>query len=66
MMLSVAAGRCLTEITGSCSSHSRDKFVFLCAAGDGDFSKGFRKSVYSAEGVESLVGCLVHTDSLIS
>lgn len=62
MMLSVAVGKCLTEITGSCSSHSGDKFVFLCAAGDEDFSKGFRKSVYSTVGVESLVGCLVHMD----
>lgn len=62
MMLSVAVGKGLTEITGSCSSRSGDKFVFPCAAGDEDFSKGFRKSVYSTVGVESLVGCLVHTD----
>lgn len=61
MMLSVAVGNCLTEITGSCSSHSRDKFVFLCAAGDEDFSKGFGKSLHSTVGVESLVGCLVQT-----
>lgn len=62
MMLSVAVGKCLTEITGSWSSHSRDKFVFPCAAGDEDFSKGLRRSVYSTVDVESLVGCLVHTD----
>lgn len=39
-----------------------DKFVFLCATGDEDSSKGFGKSVHSAVGVESLAGCLVHTD----